>query len=104
MATQYLPFATAALAASASQADWAQKILKHPTLSSAVTKAFWTYIVNPNDGTALGVFTDDVMAICAQRYSAAQLSALQAALLPETDPTVIATLAALAASSPIGGK
>lgn len=101
MPTQYLPFATIALAATASQADWAQKILKHPTLSSAATKAFWGYIVNPDDGTALGVFADDVMAMCGQKYSAAQLTALQTALLPETDPTVVATLAAIAAANPI---
>jgi len=97
MATQYLPFATAALAASASQADWAQKVLKHPTLASAVTKAFWGWMVNPNDGTAYGIFSDDVMAVCVKNYTSAQLSALQAALLPATDPGVAATLAAIKA-------
>lgn len=100
MAKKYLPFATAALAQSASQADWAQKILKHPTLSSAVTRAFWGWIVNPNDGTAFGVFTDTVVAICAAKYTVAQMTSLQSSLLPENDPGVAATLAAIPAAQP----
>lgn len=99
MATQYLPFPTAALALAASQADWAQKILKHPTLSSAITKAFWGRIVNPDDGTAYGTFTDTVMAYCSTRYTAGQMNALQGALLPANDPGVVATLAAIAAAA-----
>lgn len=100
MATQYLPFATAALAQSASQADWAQKILKHPTLSTAVTKAFWGWITNPNDGTAYGVFTDSLMTYVAAKYTPAQVTALQSALLPASDPGVVATLAAQPKVSP----
>ncbi len=93
----YLPFATAALAASKSQADWAQKILGHPTLSSSTTKAFWGFIVNPNDGTALGEFTDQVMAALTPKLTPAELTALNASLLPASDPIVVATLAAIAA-------
>jgi hypothetical protein len=100
MATQYLHFANATLAQNQSQADWAQKILRHPTLSTSTTKAFWGWIVNPDTGDTYGVFTDAVMDYCTLKYTPQQLSDLQATLIPEDDPGVAATLAAIAAAAP----
>jgi hypothetical protein len=100
MSTRYLSFPTAAAAAAQSQADWAQKILGHPTLSTSATKALWGYIVNPNDGTALGVFADNVMTMLSPKLTPAELADLTAALLPATAPLVVATLAAIAAVTP----
>jgi len=85
MATQYLVFASLAAAQTATQADWAVRILGHPTLSTAVTKGLWRIISNVA-GT-IGVITDNV--------PLAGLSAAeQAALVNETNPTVAAVLAA----------
>jgi hypothetical protein len=85
MATQYLIFASLTAAQNASEADWAVRILKHPTDSNAITRGLWGYISN-SAGT-VGVITDNV--------PLAGLSAAeQAALVPESDPTVQAVLAA----------
>lgn len=100
MAKQYLFFATAAAAQSQSQNDWAVQILRHPTLDSAITKAFWSWMTNPNDGTSYGIVTDSVMATMTAQFTANRLAAVQAALLPESDSGVQACLAAIAASAP----
>jgi hypothetical protein len=85
MATQYLIFASLAAAQNASAADWSQRVLHHPTLSTADTKFLWGIISN-SAGT-IGVITDNVPL-------AALSTAEQAALVDETDPTVQAVLAA----------
>lgn len=85
MATQYLIFASLAAAQSASRADWAQRVLHHPTLSTAVTDSLWGIISN-SAGT-IGVISDNVPR---SGLSAAEL----AALVDATDPTVAAVLAA----------
>jgi hypothetical protein len=82
MATRYLIFASEAAAINASQADWAQRILGHPTLSTAVTKQLWQVISNAA-GT-IGVIPD----IALPGLSAAEL----AALVDATNPTVQAVL------------
>jgi hypothetical protein len=85
MATQYLVLASLLAAQNASKADWAVRVLHHPTLSTAGTTMLWGVISN-SAGT-IGVITDDV--------PLAALSATeQAALVNETDPTVVAVLAA----------
>ena len=58
MATRYLIFASLAAAQNASSADWAVRILGHPTLTGAVTKYLWGIISN-SAGT-IGVITDNV--------------------------------------------
>lgn len=91
MATRYLIFASLAAANNASQADWAQRILHHPTLSTAVTNSLWGVLSN-TAGT-IGVITDNI--------PLAGLSASeQAALVDGTNTTVAAVLAAATASNP----
>ena len=85
MATQYLIFASLAAAQNASSADWAVRILGHPTPSDATTRQLWGTISN-SAGT-VGVITDNVPI-------AGLSSAEQAALVPESDPRVQAVLAA----------
>jgi hypothetical protein len=85
MATQYLIFASLAAAQNATQADWAQRILHHPTLSTAVTDSLWGIVSNVA-GT-IGVITDNVPL---SGLSAAE----QSALVDATNPTVAAVLAA----------
>ncbi len=85
MATRYIVFASLAAAQNASSADWAVRILGHPTISTAVTKFLWGIISNAA-GT-IGVITDNV--------PLAGLSVTeQAALVDATNPTVAAVLAA----------
>jgi len=86
MTRQYLVFASLAAAQNASAADWAQRVLGHPTVSDAVTRFLWGIISN-SAGT-IGVITDNVPL---SGLSAAE----QAALVDATNPTVAAVLAAM---------
>lgn len=85
MATKYLIFASLTAAQNASKADWAVRVLGHPTLSTSITNMLWNAISN-SAGT-IGVITDNV-----------PLSALsgteQSSLVDASDPTVAAVLAA----------
>lgn len=92
MATRYLIFASLVTAQTASSADWAVRILGHPTVSNAVTKFLWAIISNAA-GT-IGVISDNIPLV---GLSAAE----QVALVDATNPTVAAVLA-LATPSPIG--
>jgi hypothetical protein len=93
MATEYLVFASLAAAQNASRADWAVRVLGHPTLSTATTSMLWGVISN-SAGT-IGVISDNVPR---SGLSSAEL----AALVDETDPTVAAVLAAAAPKHPGG--
>lgn len=85
MATQYLVFQTLPLAQTASETDWSQRVLHHPTLSTADTKYSWGIISNAA-GT-IGVISDNV--------PHSWLSAIEIVnLVDATDPTVAAVLAA----------
>ena len=85
MATQYLIFDSLTVAQNASSADWAVRILRHPTLATSDTKNLWGIISN-SAGT-IGVITDNVP-------MSGLSSAEQAALVPGSDPRVQAVLAA----------
>lgn len=95
MTMQYLSFATAAAASAQSSSDWA-KVLGHPTISSNATKFLWAVLVHPTDGTALGQLSDETLATVMAKMTPAQQTARTAALMPASDPLVVATLAAIA--------
>lgn len=106
MNTQYLPFATSSQARGQSRSDWAVRILKHPTIATNTTSAFWGFISNPSTAFpgldfSYGVFSDDVLATCTANYASSQLTSLQGSLLPASDAGVVATLAAIAATNPL---
>lgn len=94
MATQYLIFPSLAQAQNASSADWAVRILGHPTLSNAITQFLWGIISNVS-GT-IGVIGDNIPL---SGLSAAE----QAALVDATNPTVAAVLLTQKQSLPILG-
>lgn len=86
MPTMYLVFPSAAAANNASQADWAQRVLKHPVVSTNATKNLWQVI--SNDAGTIGIIPQSV------QDSLSWLSTSEAInLLPATDPTVAAVLA-----------
>lgn len=84
MATRYLIFASQAAAENASKADWAVRVLGHPTPSNAVTSMAWMVISN-SAGT-IGVIRDNIPM---SWLSASE----QAALVDASNPTVVAVLA-----------
>jgi hypothetical protein len=85
MTTMYLVFPSKVAAENASKADWAVRVLGHPTLSTSGTTMLWGVISNAA-GT-IGVIGDNIPR---SGLSSAEL----AALVDASDPTVAAVLAA----------
>ena len=100
MATRYYPLSTKQ-AALAQDQDWWEKVLGRAKFPQDVTEFLFGILVHPVNGTALLVVDDNGYNMVAPRLTPQQKAAVDAALLPETDPVVVAMKAAIAASMPI---
>lgn len=97
--TLYFPL-TDKQAALTQSADWWTKVLGRAKRPEDVTQYLFDVIVNPNNGQTFLVMDDDGYAKLLPKLTTQQKTFVASKILQANDPSVVACLAAIAASVP----
>jgi hypothetical protein len=101
MATQYVLFPTLAEAQTYSAANW-EIVLGRPKKPEDVSTYLWPIMTNSATDESMCVVTDDLYAQVYPKLQPEDQAALDAALVPESDPGVQAILDAQPKPPPMG--